>query len=171
MWPDFARLIGELRPRYVVVENVPALLTTGRGMDAVLGSLAALGFDAEWDCLPAAAFGAPHLRDRLWLLAYAGSQHGGHLPGPDAPSGRPYVLPEGNDRAATERREHRELVALVPGVDPGVAADWWRAQSRMDRTTHGVPDFVDRCGALGNAIVPQIAEWIGRRLMEIKAKE
>jgi DNA (cytosine-5)-methyltransferase 1 len=168
LWPEFARLVGDLRPRYVVVENVAALLTRGRGMDLVLGDLAALGFDAEWDCLPAAAFGAPHLRDRVWLLAYPGSERGGSVSiGAEAGPRRPDVLPEGDDRPASEWREDRELVALVPGVRPGVAEDWWRSQSRMDRSAHGVPDLVERCSGLGNAIVPPIAEWIGHRLMEV----
>lgn len=68
LWSEFARLIGEFRPRYVCVENVSALL--GRGLDRVLSDLAALGFDAEWDCIPASAVGAPHIRDRVWLIAY-----------------------------------------------------------------------------------------------------
>ncbi|MBA3584923.1 MAG: DNA cytosine methyltransferase, partial [Gemmatimonadetes bacterium] len=68
LWSEYARLIGELRPRYVLVENVSALLA--RGLGTVLGDLAALGFDAEWDCIPASAVGAPHRRDRIWLVAY-----------------------------------------------------------------------------------------------------
>lgn len=70
LWSDYARIVRELRPRYVVVENVAALL--GRGVERVLGDLAALGYDAEWHCIPAAAVGAPHLRDRVWIVAYAG---------------------------------------------------------------------------------------------------
>jgi DNA (cytosine-5)-methyltransferase 1 len=70
LWSEYARVIRELRPRYVVVENVAALLA--RGLDRVLGDLAALGYDAEWDCIPASAVGAPHRRDRLWLVAYPG---------------------------------------------------------------------------------------------------
>jgi hypothetical protein len=58
LWSEYARVIGELRPRYVIVENVAALL--GRGLERVLGDLAALGFDAEWHCIPASAVGAPH---------------------------------------------------------------------------------------------------------------
>jgi DNA (cytosine-5)-methyltransferase 1 len=58
LWREYARLIGELRPSFVIVENVAALL--GRGLGEVLGDLAALGFDAEWHCIPAAAVGAPH---------------------------------------------------------------------------------------------------------------
>jgi DNA (cytosine-5)-methyltransferase 1 len=68
LWSEYARIVGELRPRYVVVENVSALLA--RGLGRVLGDLAALGYDAEWDCIPASAVGAPHRRDRLWLVAY-----------------------------------------------------------------------------------------------------
>lgn len=68
LWRDYARLIGELRPRYAIIENVSALL--GRGLDQVLCDLAAIGYDAEWHCIPASAIGAPHRRDRLWIIAY-----------------------------------------------------------------------------------------------------
>jgi DNA (cytosine-5)-methyltransferase 1 len=68
LWSEYARAIGELRPRYVVVENVAALLV--RGLERVLGDLAALGYDAEWTVLSAADVGAPHLRERLWITAY-----------------------------------------------------------------------------------------------------
>jgi DNA (cytosine-5)-methyltransferase 1 len=69
------RLVCELRPRAVVLENVAGLLT--RGLDRVLGTLAEVGFDAEWHCIPAAAVGAPHIRDRVFVLAYAqGERHG-----------------------------------------------------------------------------------------------
>lgn len=68
LWSQYARIIRELRPRYAVVENVKALL--GRGLDRVLGDLAEIGYDAEWDVFPAAAFGAPHLRERVILVAY-----------------------------------------------------------------------------------------------------
>jgi site-specific DNA-cytosine methylase len=69
LWPAFATAIRALRPRLVLVENVPGLLA-GHGMGSVLGGLAELGYDAEWDCIPAAAVGAPHLRYRIWIVAY-----------------------------------------------------------------------------------------------------
>jgi DNA-cytosine methyltransferase len=75
LWSEYARLIRELRPRYVVVENVAALLA--RGLGRVVGDLAACGYDAEWDCIPAAAVGAPHRRDRLWLVAYSSRREQG----------------------------------------------------------------------------------------------
>jgi len=73
LWPEFARVIRELRPRWVMAENVPGLLSTdaGRFFGAVLGELATFGYDAEWECIPAAAIGAPHIRDRVYLVAYA----------------------------------------------------------------------------------------------------
>lgn len=69
LWHEFARVIRELEPRVVVVENVRALLT--RGIDSVLGTLASLGFDAEWHCVPACSVGAPHIRDRVFILAHS----------------------------------------------------------------------------------------------------
>jgi DNA (cytosine-5)-methyltransferase 1 len=67
MWGHMARIVGEVRPRYVFVENSPALLT--RGLGRVLGDLAALGYDCRWTVLGAADVGAPHQRDRFWLVA------------------------------------------------------------------------------------------------------
>ena len=69
LWKEYARLIGEIRPRFVLVENVAALL--GRGLGVVLGDLAEIGYDAKWHCIPASAVGAPHRRDRVWIVAHA----------------------------------------------------------------------------------------------------
>jgi site-specific DNA-cytosine methylase len=70
LWSEYARIVGEVRPRYAIMENVSALL--GRGMERVLGDLAAIFYDAEGHCIPAASIGAPHLRDRIWIVAYPG---------------------------------------------------------------------------------------------------
>jgi site-specific DNA-cytosine methylase len=67
LWVQFSRIVCLLRPRFVVVENVSALLI--RGLGRVLGDLAACGYDAEWDCIPAAAVGAPHIRDRVFIVS------------------------------------------------------------------------------------------------------
>lgn len=68
LWKEFARLVAELRPISILAENVPAL--RGRGLAMVLQDLWALGYDAEWHCIPACSFGAPHERDRIWIVAY-----------------------------------------------------------------------------------------------------
>ncbi|KKL54036.1 hypothetical protein LCGC14_2269460, partial [marine sediment metagenome] len=165
LWSEMFRIVCELRPRYVVVENVSALL--GRGMGRVLGDLAEGGYDAEWDCLPAAAFGAAHIRDRVWLFAYPRQKSGFTEGRFDGGNGCAYVLPEGIVGTQAERSEHRELVAMVPGIHPRMAADWWTHQFSVARTVNGLSrQLVDaRNDALGEAVVPQIAEWIGRRIL------
>ena len=160
LWSEYARLIGELRPRYVIVENVSALL--GRGLGRVLGDLSEVGYDAEWDCLPACAFGAPHQRDRVWLVAYPGGDDG--VADPD--SSRPAHLREGEAR--------RRVVSSRPGMgataggsgEPGWStSEWWATEPDVGRVAHGVPARVDRLRSLGTALVPQIAEWIGQRIV------
>lgn len=165
LWGEMRRLICELRPRYAIVENVSALLY--RGMGRVLGDLAEGGYDAEWDCIPAAAVGAPHIRDRVFILAYPRSEpRTFRLPSID---GRGDMGQEGNDGGEAKRGENRKLIALVPGVHPRTPADWWRAQSTVARTAHGIPDRLERLHAAGNSIVPQIAAWIGARIVEAES--
>lgn len=89
LWPEAARIIGELGPRYVFLENVPGLLSAngGRAFGDVLGSLASLGYDAEWDCFRASDVGAPHRRERWFLLAYRHGQRKHEPRGGSAKSG------------------------------------------------------------------------------------
>ena len=118
LWPHFQRLIRHLRPRYVLVENVPGLLTAGMG--DVLGGLAACGYDAEWDCLPAAAFGAPHIRDRLFILAYPGSarrrQDAGSSPSDEGQDARRRAQ---DDHVADRDGEGRRAEALADATSRG----------------------------------------------------
>ena len=73
LWPHMARIIREVKPRYVLAENVPGLLSIsdGRVFGEVVRDLAESGYCVEWDCIPASALGAPHRRDRVWIMAYA----------------------------------------------------------------------------------------------------
>ena len=75
LWSEFHRLIKEIKPQYAIIENVSALRS--RGLDQVLRSLSEIGYDAEWNCIPASAFGAPHRRDRIWIMAYPRRSSGG----------------------------------------------------------------------------------------------
>ena len=68
MWNHMARIIGEVRPKFVFVENSPLLVE--RGLALVLGDLAEMGFDAKWMCLSASDIGAPHQRNRVWIVGY-----------------------------------------------------------------------------------------------------
>lgn len=153
LWSEYVRIIRELRPRFVIVENVAAL--TIRGLGRVLGDLAEIGFDAEWDCIPASLLGASHRRERLFILAY-----------PTALGWKEVVCREetfsdaadsgwkaGNvdtQGCETERLSRLEAICGEPAILG---------------SSDGVPSRVDRLGCLGNAVVPQVAEFIGRCLM------
>ena len=287
LWPEFGRLIRELRPRYVLVENVPGLLI--RGMGDVLGDLAKLGYDAEWGCVSAASVGAPHLRKRIFIVAHAqhvrptsgehekrprseegvsegcsvgagevaDTQHDGFASSEKRRSTEKTIRQESQRKERTlntqgasslsettgdvadtnheglqrERRsvseslqedgarqdhkgrdgdndrdkarkpsllqEDAEDVADTTGPrskarrsdamgtrdrsrrDEGLSQGkggkegrHWAVEPDVGRVADGVPSRVDRLKGLGNAIVPQVAEWIGRRVqqMEIKTK-
>jgi DNA (cytosine-5)-methyltransferase 1 len=170
LWGEYARLIRDLRPRYVIVENVAALLA--RGMERVLGDLAACGYDAEWDCIPASAVGAPHRRDRVWLVAYPQRPglegHGGDAGQPEVAEprdGRALADAAGRGRGSARPVRPAETGGAGPLGEPA-RSGWWELEPDVGRVAHGIPSRVDRLRALGNALVPQIAEWLGRRILD-----
>jgi DNA (cytosine-5)-methyltransferase 1 len=136
LWAHFAEMVGVIRPAFVLVENSPSLLV--RGMGRVLGDLADLGYDAEWDCVPAAAVGAAHLRARLWILAY--------------PRG---VRDEADD-------------ALQPGWPQPELHPRWPAEPDVGRVADGLPrGMAGRLlKPIGNAVVPQVGEYLGRLILD-----
>jgi DNA (cytosine-5)-methyltransferase 1 len=175
LWAEYARLIRELRPRYVVVENVAALLA--RGMERVLGDLAACGYDAEWDCVPASAVGAPHRRDRVWLVAYpardlparsASARTFGERVGAGGQRSGDVADAAGEGRGSARPVRPAEAGGAGPFGEPA-RSGWWLAEPDVGRVAHGVPARVDRLRSLGNALVPQIAEWIGHRIVALES--
>ena len=139
LWREFARLIGELRPKFALVENSAALLA--RGMGDLLADISLIGYDAEWHAISAADLGAPHSRERLWVVAY----------------------PQGG--------RQRQLRWLGSAAESKAARDicWPRSEPPSQRVAFGVPDRVERVTALGNALLPQIPELIGRAILEARA--
>jgi len=210
LWPHFARCLRVLRPGWALLENVPGHL--GLGFDGVLADLAALGFDAEWELLPAAAVGAPHLRYRLFVVAHAQRQGPqGHRPerrlgesGGEIETGgggdvadadgqrfdagdvadaevdaeRTGLRPEGPGGLRWRRPGDGggpvgDAPGLGRGQGPGIfgrlgpaGSGWWFVEPDVGRVAHGVPHRVDRLRALGNAVVPQVAEWVGSMILE-----
>ena len=170
LWREYARLIRELRPRYVIVENVSALLS--RGLGEVLGDLAEIGYDAEWHCIPASYAGAPHRRDRIWIVAYPQ----GGIRQREAPRPARYAALSSEDVAhadGDQRHRRRSAVQVGRGEiareasnDGYTGGTQWSAEPDVGRVAHGVPARVDRLRALGNAVVPQVVEIIGRAIME-----
>lgn len=159
LWPATATVIRQLRPRYVLLENVPGLL--GRAAGVVLGDLAASGYDAEWDCLPASAYGAPHRRDRWYCLAYPdGSRRRagqGQLYGVGAARRRAHVA----DADECGRGRRSRVFGQGRWGQPA-HRNWWAVEPDVGRVAHGIPHRVERLRALGNAVVPQVAEHLGR---------
>lgn len=150
LWKEMLRVIRELRPEYVIVENVSALLF--RGMETVLGDLADSGYDAEWDRIPACAIGAPHIRERIWIVAYPHSDRERCILGG-------FCEHSSHDESPNESLS--QFAALAK-------SEWnWSAQPCMAGVADGVPEYMDRYAHLGNAVVPQIAQWIAERIKQI----
>lgn len=157
LWGEIVRLAGELRPDYIIVENVTNLLRgpserPGAWFGRVLGDLAEIGFDAEWHCIPASALGAHFIGDRVWIIA--------SLPA----AGRlrwegcwPASL--GADQWRGDEFERLVRLATRDGVPAG----------SLGRVSDGLPNRLERLHALGNAVVPQIPELIGRAILEAAA--
>lgn len=184
LWREYARLIREIQPRFVFVENVSALL--GRGLGDVLGDLAAVGYDAVWNCIPAAAVGAPHRRDRVWIVA--ADADGGRCElerrarRPDvqgACRGEPDGLgtrghqhwPSSDNLDARSIRlaQWSRLQRSIARQIAAASAPWeWSAEPPFRRVDDGVRKRVERARlkALGNAVVPQIPEILGRAVAE-----
>jgi DNA (cytosine-5)-methyltransferase 1 len=231
LWPEFARIVGELRPRWVLAENVPALAS--KGLADVLADLATLGYDAEWELVSAASVGAPHLRERIFIVAYpnserptergvhegegeqgvpdlagsgglgAGSSGQGNLGEHSRLSGpargdvedadgrtvesrrRGRGAPEASERATAEDVADAEELAKRAGLredeptalrwrrpgDGGSPGGYWTPEPDVGRVAHGVPNRLDRLRALGNGVVPQVAEYVGYLIMEAEANQ
>ena len=151
LWREFARIIGEIRPRFVVVENVTALLNGG--LDRVLGDMAARGYDAVWDCIPAQAVGAHHRRDRLFIVATMANADSARLQG----------------RFGEVMRECTgERITGQGGTRSGKLSDHWLAEPGLGRVANGISRRVDRLKCLGNAVVPQVAAVIGRVVVQLE---
>jgi len=198
LWSEIVRLAGELRPQYIIVENVANLLRgpserPGGWFGRILGDLAECGYDAEWENIPASALGAPHRRERVWLCAY---------PAEVGPQGRNVSVSSGESRSPrlfsepagmgnrsiggiiADANRHNAQGQQPRGIDPKerprqitgsprprFAGDGgvWSVEPDVGRVAHGVPDRAHRLAALGNSVVPQIPELIGRAILEARA--
>jgi DNA (cytosine-5)-methyltransferase 1 len=147
MWKEMARIIGEVRPRYALVENSPVL--TSRGLDVVLGDLAALGYVAEWGVLGAHHAGAPHERDRIWVLAH--SHKDGRLCGGLVPDQHTAKGERGRAAIGSEDRFRAEVFQK-----DGPLFDGWLSEPSPDGMANGVAALVDRLAATGNGQVPAV---------------
>lgn len=148
LWCEIARLVEQLRPQFVIVENVSALLN--RGLGDVLRDLATVGYDAQWHCIPAANIGSRHIRDRVWIIAYTCG----------------YRLERSiqirNSIASSLQPHHR---CAPVGTHGEVDWEGWASESSFLGSDDEIPDWVDRVKALGNSVVPDIPEIIGKAIL------
>ena len=190
LWPEYFRLIQEIRPRWIIGENVAGLINMG--LDQVLSDMEGEGYTCQAFIVPACAVNAPHRRDRVWIIANT-LCHG--------------LLPTLHDNSYTQnkrrseaiRRKNREFVKMGStsslaystgirqqgqgefnqpisaekneerqAIKPinGGFSEHWEIESRVDRVANGIPRGMDRLKQLGNAVVPQIPEIIGGAIME-----
>ena len=182
MWRHMARIIGEVQPRHVFVENSPMLIR--RGLARVLGDLAAMGYDARWGIIGAADVGAPHQRDRIWIVADARHMCGGHG-SESAEQEEPATARRSDDATdADGDADGQQHVNETPRHDGNGAGEdvadangdrthgasasetkrtwpsdegWWTTEPDVGRVAHGVAHRVDRLRCTGNGQVPRVA--------------
>lgn len=164
LWREFARVVREVEPRCVRVENSADL--TSRGLGVVLRDLAALGFDARWDVFSAADLGAHHLRERIWIVATHPDRQRESQP---TVSGEEVgVRPGHGNRPAADAHDHRsergQQLPASESQERRAAYPRWPAEPGLGRMVHGVPSGVDRIRCLGNAQVPRVAAAAWRLL-------
>lgn len=143
LWSEVARLVGDIRPRWVLLENVAALLV--RGMGRVIGDLAAIGYDCQWEIISASSIGAPHRRQRVFIVAHNRSQR---IQGISE-----FPIFRQQEFSWCENVRRSEDIPDRSSLYP----------SKLCRSGNGVSK---RLHAIGNSLIPQIPEMIGRAIME-----
>jgi DNA (cytosine-5)-methyltransferase 1 len=133
LWKEMARIVCEVRPCFVFVENSPDL--TSRGLGVVLGDLASMGYDAKWGVLGARHVGAPHKRDRIWIVADA----------------------NGNKHKGSAQADRGTPGQSIPG-------GWWAIEPAVGRVANGVAHRTNRLRAIGNGQVPAVARLAWKTL-------
>jgi DNA (cytosine-5)-methyltransferase 1 len=156
LWPDTLRIIREVGAEWVLLENVSRLLSYAY-VRRIFGDLAAGGYDARWDCIPAAAVGAPHIRDRVWIVGHANGV------GLDRDNRRREwtQFENGCETFPDSLRNELQEPGNVDAFTRFAKSDWWAVEPELGRVAYGVARRVDRLRAIGNGQVPAVvrAAW------------
>ena len=175
LWFEYRRLIRILRPRYAIIENVPGL--TISGLDDVLASLASIGYNAEWEIISASDMGAPHKRERIWIVAYPDDKRCKKFNVAEVAekkrlvsrfcSSRDRGLPDAHRQRPPKRVcEEQEERTTPRRCDEKRGADFWTLEPGISRVADGISQRVHRLKAIGNAVVPQITRVIFESIKE-----
>ncbi|HHT0275148.1 TPA: DNA cytosine methyltransferase [Klebsiella oxytoca] len=139
LWSEMARIVSEVRPQFVCVENSPRL--RGKGLAVVISDLAEMGYGCQWFRVSASNCGAPHERDRMWIVANSQSVHSRRL----------------SERAFAQNSRSSKCDKNAPTSGWECTAPRWPAEPGLGRVVHGMAHRVDRIKALGNGQVPRVA--------------
>ncbi|WP_085908305.1 DNA cytosine methyltransferase [Kiloniella majae] len=189
LWLELCRVIGDVRPKYAIVENVANLLSgpseqRGGWFGRVLGDLASIGYDAEWHCIPAAAVGAPHRRDRAWIITYPKSKRCSQAGELQHRRTQERISGSGQTGFFTDNLKERIQGSQSRSLSGGGGSFSWcqnvrRAEELRGRpdlpeplfcgSRDGIPNWVERLEGCGNAVVPQIPELIGYAILDAEA--
>ncbi len=176
LYRQMVRAVRMVRPAFAVMENVAAIV--GNGLGRVLGDMAEMRYDAEWDCISASDAGAPHGRDRIWITFADADRFGGKVR--SAPSAGWWEW--GSSEVAAARNADGAWQLQPPRIirdfrrradDPTHSGTWWKANWKdqfeafrgMDDGVSAGLDDAAAVRALGKSLVPQIAEWIGQQII------
>jgi DNA (cytosine-5)-methyltransferase 1 len=186
LWPYFRNAISAIRPRFALLENVRGHLTMGG--TTVIGDLAEIGYNCEWQLISAASIGAPHRRERIIIVAYPEGQFGNDLKnnarnGMESKkvsefgnSSRPKNLADtdslkldSNYLYGTNKTTFSEAQTIFTASrrsSVSATGSNWLSEPDVGRVANGIPARVDRLRGLGNAVVPQVAEYVGRLILQ-----
>ena len=195
LWPEYFRLIQEIRSRWVICENVTGLISMG--LDQVLSDLESEDYSCQTLIIPACALNAPHRRDRVWIIGRKRDVYNSEC------NGLTTSEVEGGIAETVRKKSQGQNNILdskgtsgLPGTESDVAhsisqrgcggttgkqdagdvressgcsqGGWWDIEPDVGRVAHGIPNRVDRLKQLGNAVVPQVVEEIGRAIMKVE---
>ena len=168
MWGEMARIIGEVRPRYAIVENSPMLVS--RGLAVVISDFAAIGYDAKWMCLSAQELGANHIRDRIWILASdTNSDSKPSKPGNDEASRMQGVCENDANPDLPQCERAMQPIGIQQKHTKPSNSHWWKDTPEFNRMDDGVASRLDkaRLKAIGNGQVPICMATSFQRLIDL----
>jgi DNA (cytosine-5)-methyltransferase 1 len=181
LWKHYAESIRILRPKYAIIENVPMLYS--RGLNVVLADIAQAGYNAEWFTLQASYFGAPHKRERMFIIAYPCGKRFIHLRlKKQSGQGRESAQSENSPGFITDDWSQRIQRFKQKKIQRKQGFSWCEDVRRIEDLRgrqdipeplfcggrDGIPNWMDRIKSCGNSVVPECAEFIGERLKEIE---
>ena len=162
LWTEMYRILKSILPKVIVIENVLGLLRKERGMHVILRQLHEIGYDAEWSTVSAVSQGGPHRRERVFIVAYPSSFR--RKSGVNHFEENSHIQNE--KRNVSEKDEQRcgRIVGTSTNNNSNQQCYWQKVSPppQLCRVDDGIPDRLDRIKALGNSVVPQCSEYVGR---------